>query len=186
MNIVSSSQTAAFTSSSSKIATTGSQDILSSKTIGCGTKRGKLYYLDLASDGEASLSQAYKIGGMNVDKQTSETENDRSPSKNSTLCKSDQSQVESDRSPPENSTLCKNDRSPEDRDRSSPCCQTQEEIIIEEFLPTQENSSAPVPHQSPAEDVIQVTFSPETDNINEISRDDLISEGTEPAYQLPK
>ncbi|KAI5334394.1 hypothetical protein L3X38_024527 [Prunus dulcis] len=109
MNIVSSSQTAAFTSSSSKITTTGSHgyvlhcsskkhiwvidtgaidhmtfdpgqltshtpssqsmvsnangtpspDILSSKTIGCGTMRGKLYYLDLASDSEASLSQAY-------------------------------------------------------------------------------------------------------------------------------
>ncbi|CAL8996548.1 unnamed protein product, partial [Prunus brigantina] len=41
------------------------QDILSSKTIGCGTRRGKLYYLDLASDCEASLSQAYKIGGAN-------------------------------------------------------------------------------------------------------------------------
>ena len=48
------------------------QDILSSKTIGCGTRRGKLYYLDLASDSEASLSQAYKIGGTSVEKQTSE------------------------------------------------------------------------------------------------------------------
>ncbi|KAI5344292.1 hypothetical protein L3X38_012169 [Prunus dulcis] len=41
---------------------TPSPDILSSKTIGCGTRRGKLYYLDLASDTEASLSHAYKIG----------------------------------------------------------------------------------------------------------------------------
>ncbi|CAL9011096.1 unnamed protein product, partial [Prunus brigantina] len=48
------------------------QDILSSKTIGCGTRRGKLYYLDLASDSEASLSQAYKIGGTSVEKKTSE------------------------------------------------------------------------------------------------------------------
>ncbi|KAI5317136.1 hypothetical protein L3X38_036843 [Prunus dulcis] len=140
-------------------------DILS-KTIGCGTRRGKLYYLDLASDSEASLSQAYKIGGTSVEKQTSETENNGSPN--------------------ESSTLCKSDRSPEDSDRLSLCCQTQEEIIIEEFFPVQENSSAPVPHQSPAEDVIQVTSSPKTDNINEISHDDLISEGTEPAYQLPK
>ncbi|XP_021829064.1 uncharacterized protein LOC110769409 [Prunus avium] len=48
------------------------QDILSSKTIGCGTRRGKLYYLDLAFDSEASLNQAYKIGGTSVEKQTSE------------------------------------------------------------------------------------------------------------------
>jgi len=45
---------------------------------------------------------------------------------------------------------------------------------------------APIPHQSPAEDVIQVTSFPETDNTNEISRDDLISEGTKPTYQLPE
>ncbi|CAL8995150.1 unnamed protein product [Prunus brigantina] len=48
------------------------RDILGSKTIGCGTRRGKLYYLDLASDSEASLSQAYKIGGTSVEKKTSE------------------------------------------------------------------------------------------------------------------
>ncbi|BFG37702.1 hypothetical protein CerSpe_239760 [Prunus speciosa] len=48
------------------------QDILSSNTIGCGTRRGKLYYLDLASDSEASLSQAFKIGGTSVEKKTSE------------------------------------------------------------------------------------------------------------------
>ncbi|KAI5324129.1 hypothetical protein L3X38_033202 [Prunus dulcis] len=57
---------------------------------------------------------------------------------------------------------------------------------IEEFLAGQEYSSAPVPHQSPAEDVIQVTSFPEIDNINEIAHDDLILEGTEPAYQFPK
>ncbi|CAL2225380.1 unnamed protein product [Prunus armeniaca] len=44
-------------------------DILSSKMIGCGTRRGKLYYLDLKFD---SLSHAYKIGGTSVEKQTSE------------------------------------------------------------------------------------------------------------------
>ncbi|CAL2253605.1 unnamed protein product [Prunus armeniaca] len=47
-------------------------DILSSKTIGCGTRRGKLYYLDLASDCEASLNQTYKITGVSVEKHTSE------------------------------------------------------------------------------------------------------------------
>ncbi|CAL9018497.1 unnamed protein product, partial [Prunus brigantina] len=46
-------------------------DILSSKTIGCDTSKGKLYYLDLASDSEASLNQAYKIGGASVEKQIS-------------------------------------------------------------------------------------------------------------------
>ncbi|CAL8990567.1 unnamed protein product [Prunus brigantina] len=41
-----------------------------------------------------------------------------------------------------------------------------------------------MPHQSSAEDVIQVTSLPETDNINEIT--DCISEGAEPTYQIPK
>ncbi|KAI5321838.1 hypothetical protein L3X38_030910 [Prunus dulcis] len=44
--------------------------------------------------------------------------------------------------------------------------------------------SAPVPHQSPAEDVIQVTPSSETDNINEIYHDDLISESIRDTYTL--
>ncbi|PQQ07527.1 uncharacterized protein Pyn_07634 [Prunus yedoensis var. nudiflora] len=61
--------------------------------------------------------------------------------------------------------------------QSSPCHQTQEENI-DEFLPAPENSSAPVPVQSLDEYVIQVTSLPETDNINEILHDDLISEGT--------
>ncbi|CAL9028547.1 unnamed protein product [Prunus brigantina] len=51
-------------------------------------------------------------------------------------------------------------------------------------MPAPENSSAPVPHQSSDEDVIQVTSLPETDNINEIT--DCISEGAEPTYQIPK
>ncbi|KAI5312163.1 hypothetical protein L3X38_041336 [Prunus dulcis] len=110
---------------------TPSPDILSNKKIGCGPRRGKLYYMDLASDNEASHSQAYNIGGKSVEKNTSEDEN------------------------------------------------------IEEFLPAPEISSALVPHQSPNEDVIQVTSFPKTDNINEISYNDLISEGTEPAYQIP-
>ncbi|CAL9009255.1 unnamed protein product, partial [Prunus brigantina] len=88
-------------------------------------------------------------------------------------------------------TLLQNDQSPADRDRLpeendtlSPRCQNQEEEIepFYEILP----ASAPVPHQSPAEEVIQVTCFPKTDNINEISHDDLISEGTEPTYQLPE
>ncbi|KAI5332284.1 hypothetical protein L3X38_022413 [Prunus dulcis] len=41
------------------------QDILSSKTIGCGTRKGKVYYLNLASDSVASLNPSVK-------KQTSE------------------------------------------------------------------------------------------------------------------
>ncbi|CAL2227818.1 unnamed protein product [Prunus armeniaca] len=48
------------------------RDILNSKTIGCGTRTGKLYYLDLTSDSEASLSQAYIIWGVSVEKKTSE------------------------------------------------------------------------------------------------------------------
>ncbi|CAL2227819.1 unnamed protein product [Prunus armeniaca] len=94
--------------------------------------------------------------------------------------------VESDRSLPGNSNLLQNDQSPEDRDRSSPCYQTQKEKI-EEFLTAPENSSAPIPDKlSPHEDVIQVTSFLEIDNINEISHDDLISEGTKPTHQIPK
>ena len=100
--------------------------------------------------------------------------NDRPPE---TLPKNDRSQVESDRSPPTNQNmLLQNDRLPEDCDRSSPDYQTQEEKM-EDFLPAQEYSSAPVPYQSPTEDIIQVTSFFETDNINEIAHDNLISKG---------
>ena len=82
-----------------------------------------------------------------------------------TLPKNDQSQLKSDRS------LLKNHPQP---DLSSPFCPSQEEET-DEILPTSETSSALVPHQSPAEDAIQVISCPETDNINEISHDNLIS-----------
>ncbi|CAL2266695.1 unnamed protein product [Prunus armeniaca] len=49
-----------------------SVDILSSKTIGCGTSRSKLHYLDLASDRAASISQAYKIWGASAEKHIAE------------------------------------------------------------------------------------------------------------------
>ncbi|CAL9021814.1 unnamed protein product [Prunus brigantina] len=51
---------------------TPSPDILNNKTIGCCTRRGKLYYLDLAYGSKASLIQAYTIGGASVEKKTSE------------------------------------------------------------------------------------------------------------------
>ncbi|CAL2270407.1 unnamed protein product [Prunus armeniaca] len=112
-----------------------------------------------------------------------------------TLHQNDRLLVESNRSPPLSSSttenLLQNDRSPADSDQSpeendqlSPCYQNREEEIepFYEILP----SSALVPHQSPAEEVIQVTYFSETDNTNEIYHDDLISESTEPTYQLPK
>ncbi|CAL2228982.1 unnamed protein product [Prunus armeniaca] len=46
------------------------QDILSNNTIGCGTRMGKFYYLDLVLDNEARIDQASKIGGASVEKQT--------------------------------------------------------------------------------------------------------------------
>ncbi|XP_021801678.1 uncharacterized protein LOC110745835 [Prunus avium] len=183
----------------------GYPDILSSKTIGCGTRRGKLYYLDLASDSEASLSQAYKIGGTSVEKQTSEndrsqTSSDRSPDETNRSPdandRSPRTLPESDQSPRTPTTLPESYRSPDPHDRSlppffsdivplqsDPSHHTQEERI-EEFVPAPENSSAPVTHQSPAEDFIRVTSLLETDNINEIT--DCISEGAEPTYQIPK
>ncbi|KAI5317748.1 hypothetical protein L3X38_037455 [Prunus dulcis] len=39
------------------------QDILIGKTIGCGTRRGKLYYLDWASDSEVKVGQAFTTSG---------------------------------------------------------------------------------------------------------------------------
>ncbi|PQQ08104.1 hypothetical protein Pyn_13079 [Prunus yedoensis var. nudiflora] len=49
------------------------------------------------------------------------------------------------------------DRSPEENDQLSPCYQTQEEEIepFYEILLAPENSSTPVPHQSPTKEVIQ-------------------------------
>ncbi|CAL9018424.1 unnamed protein product [Prunus brigantina] len=80
--------------------------------------------------------------------------------------------------------LADNDQLPKGNFQLSPCCQNQEKEIepVYESLP----ASGPVPHQSPAEEVIHVTSFLETDNTNEISHDDLISEGTKPTYQLPE
>ncbi|CAL2257934.1 unnamed protein product [Prunus armeniaca] len=99
-----------------------------------------------------------------------------------TLYQNDRLPKESDRSP--QLVAVDNDRLPEENDQLCRCCQNQEEkieLFYEILL-----ASAPVPHQSPAEKVIQVTSFPETDNTNEISHDDLISEGTEPTYKLPE
>ncbi|KAI5348649.1 hypothetical protein L3X38_001536 [Prunus dulcis] len=93
-----------------------------------------------------------------------------------TLPENYRSRLGSDRSLPENQPL---------PDLSSPCCPTQEEET-DEILPTPETCLAPVPHQSPVKDVIQITSCPEIDNTNKISHDDLISEGTKPTYQLPE
>ncbi|CAL9018146.1 unnamed protein product, partial [Prunus brigantina] len=81
-------------------------------------------------------------------------------------------------------TLLQNNQSPEENDSLSLRYQNQEEEIepFYEILP----ALALVPHQSPTEEVIQVTSFPETDNTNEISHDDLISEGTKHTYQLPE
>ncbi|KAI5322146.1 hypothetical protein L3X38_031218 [Prunus dulcis] len=74
-----------------------------------------------------------------------------------TLHQSDLSPVERNRSPPLSSstteTLLQNDQSPEENDLLSPRCQNHEEEIepFYEILP----ASALVPHQSPAEEVIQ-------------------------------
>ncbi|CAL9005203.1 unnamed protein product [Prunus brigantina] len=116
---------------------------------------------------------------LSIYRDRSPDENDRSHAAN------DRSHVSNDRSPPTIPTPPENDRSPDPHDWSPDPHDrhhTQEESI-EEFMPAPENSSAPVPHQSSAEDVIQVTSLSETDNINET---DCISEGAEPTYQIPK
>ncbi|KAI5327155.1 hypothetical protein L3X38_026551 [Prunus dulcis] len=80
--------------------------------------------------------------------------------------------------------LLQNNQSPEENDKLSRRCQNHEEEIepFYEILP----ALAPVPYQSLAEEVIQVTSFPKIDNTNEISHDDLISELIEPTYQLPE
>lgn len=45
------------------------QDILTRATIGFGTRRGKLYYLNLAQESTQQLGQAYKIGGDQLQQQ---------------------------------------------------------------------------------------------------------------------
>ncbi|CAL9022961.1 unnamed protein product, partial [Prunus brigantina] len=148
--------------------------ILSSKTIGCGTRRGKLYYLDLASDSEASLTRWFVTF---IDDCTRMTWVSLLKTKGEVSSKFQQfyHMVET-----QFHTRIQVLRVPL---QSDPSHHTQEERI-EEVMPAPENSSAPVPHQSSAEDVIQVTSLPETDNINEIT--DCISEGAEPTYQIPK
>ncbi|CAL2265645.1 unnamed protein product [Prunus armeniaca] len=49
--------------SSPQSVVSNANDILGSKTIGCGTKRDKIYYLDLAPDHEAKVGQAFNMGG---------------------------------------------------------------------------------------------------------------------------
>ncbi|CAL8151233.1 unnamed protein product [Prunus armeniaca] len=44
------------------------QDILTRKIIGYGTRRGKLYFLDLAPSGETRISQAFKTSGDPTEK----------------------------------------------------------------------------------------------------------------------
>ncbi|CAL8167921.1 unnamed protein product [Prunus armeniaca] len=45
------------------------KDILSIKTICGGTRKGKLYYLDLTPNSKAIVSQAFNMGGDSVEKQ---------------------------------------------------------------------------------------------------------------------
>ncbi|KAI5324530.1 hypothetical protein L3X38_033603 [Prunus dulcis] len=44
------------------------QDILTRKIIGYGTRKGKLYFLDLATSGETRISQAFKTSGDSTEK----------------------------------------------------------------------------------------------------------------------
>lgn len=44
------------------------KDIEIRKTIGCGIRQEKLYYLDLESKGTDSFRQALKVGGSKEDK----------------------------------------------------------------------------------------------------------------------
>ena len=48
------------------------KDIKSKKTIDCGIRRGKLYYLDLDSQSTKRLQHAFTIGGAEGDKQKAE------------------------------------------------------------------------------------------------------------------
>ncbi|CAL2252854.1 unnamed protein product [Prunus armeniaca] len=48
------------------------QDILTGKTIGCGTQQGKLYYLDWPLDSETKICQAFTTSGTRF-----ETERDK-------------------------------------------------------------------------------------------------------------
>ncbi|CAL9029585.1 unnamed protein product, partial [Prunus brigantina] len=44
-------------------------DILMGKMIGCGTRRGKLYYLDCALDSETKVGQTFTISGASSERQ---------------------------------------------------------------------------------------------------------------------
>ncbi|KAI5335498.1 hypothetical protein L3X38_025631 [Prunus dulcis] len=137
-------------------------DIFSSKTIGCGTKRGKLYYFDLGPDNEAKVCQTFKMGGASVEKQKDKVwlrhrhwtcfvwlftkevlEENLEPSTQKFLdfFKAEESQPKSDQSPPPDfehpKTLPQNNRLLVPNDQSPPRCQNQEEEIYSfaEILP---------------------------------------------------
>ncbi|CAL8156647.1 unnamed protein product [Prunus armeniaca] len=44
-------------------------DILTGKMIGCGTRRGKLYYLDWAPNSETKVSQTFTTSGASSERQ---------------------------------------------------------------------------------------------------------------------
>ncbi|CAL9019227.1 unnamed protein product [Prunus brigantina] len=132
-------------------------DIFSSKTIGCGTRRGKLYYFDLGPDSEAKVCQTFKMGGASVEKQKDKVwlwhrhwtcfvwlfteevlKENLEPSTPNTpkfldFFKVEESQPKSDQSPPPDfehpETLPQNDRSLVPNGQSPPCCQNQEEEV---------------------------------------------------------
>ncbi|CAL8165418.1 unnamed protein product [Prunus armeniaca] len=78
-----------------------------------------------------------------------------------TLQENDRSQLGSDRSLPENQPQ---------PDMSSLCCPTQEKET-DGIFPTPGTSSAPVPHQSPGEDVIQLVDIHVPNNVTEALED---------------
>ncbi|KAI5311660.1 hypothetical protein L3X38_040833 [Prunus dulcis] len=105
------------------------KDILTGKTIGCGTRQGKLYYLDWASDSEVKFHARIQVfrsdnGGEFLNHDLNQFLQDHG-------------------------------------------------IIHQRSCPY-------TPQQN------EVTSCLETDNINEISHDNFLSKGIEPAFQIPK
>ncbi|KAI5339964.1 hypothetical protein L3X38_019238 [Prunus dulcis] len=131
------------------------QDILTGKTIGCGTRWGKLYYLNWAPDNEVkkgyrcyhppsqkvftSIDVVFREHDLYFS--TAQEENRESTTalildffpQDVILHQNDRLLVESNRSPPLSSSttenLLQNDWSPKKNDQLSPRCQNQEEEL---------------------------------------------------------
>ncbi|CAL9028534.1 unnamed protein product [Prunus brigantina] len=143
-----------------------------------------------APNSETKVGQAFTTSGASFERQRNKVwlwhkclgketqhQSDQSPpfihAHEDSLPLNNRSSSQNNRSPLSNfshpASVSQNDRLIRKRNQSPPCFQNLEETVyrFSEILPASDPSSALKLYQSPAEDVIQVTSPPETDNTYE-------------------